>query len=255
VPSEVLRSGTERKHQKKAKQIVQKNSTNTEYQNVNVKPEPQDYDALPLGLNGSMSEMKSADIGKEFVEERKSNIGKVMKPETMVEKAMKPMLVIGMGAATTTVPSECQAFRLASSPFPRKDHGSVSKMKSRNHIADHNEIVGNRKPKSEDMKEKVVSKWSNNVQTSPCTLDRTRKSGKTQNVDIGVNAAQAVGKSEHVHAERCGEAAQTKLDSAQELGKAGRARLEGPSGSSCMKTTTGNKEDFAKVLVRLWIVT
>jgi len=168
---------------------------------------------------------------------------------------MKRKLVIGMGTATTTDPSECQAFRLASSPFPRKDHGNVSKMKSKNHSPDRNEIVGNRKSKIEDIKDEVVSTWSDKVQTSPCTLDRTRTSGMTQNVDIGVNAAQAVGKSEHVHAKRVGEAAQAKLNSAQELGKAGKARLEGLKGSSSMKTTTGNKEDFAKILVRPWIVT
>lgn len=267
VPSEVLRSGTEGKHQKKSKQ---KDTANLEYQNLNVKPEPQDY-ALPLespqipGIDSSISKMKirqQSPDGKEFVEERKPSVGKGVKQETVVEKVMKPKLVIGMEAATTD-PTQYQAFRLASSPLPRKE-GSVSKMKSRNHIPDRNDIVCNRKPKIEDIQKEVVLRLQatkgsdNNVQSSPCILDRTRKNGKTENVDIGVNAAQEVGKSEHVRPKRCGVAAQapphTKLNSAQELGKAGRARLEGPAGSSSNETTAGN-EDFGEVLVRPWIVT
>jgi hypothetical protein len=179
-----------------------------------------------------MSEMKK---------DSNPSIGKVMKQETVVKKAVKPKLVIGMGAAATADPAECQAFRLASSPFPRKDHGSVSKVKSRNQSPDRNAMVGNMKPKVEVVQ---APKWSDNVQSS---LDRTRKSGKSENVDIGVNAAQAVGKSQHqVHGKGCGEAAQTKLNSPQEFGKAG----QGPIASGSMKTTTGS-EVFAKVLVRL----
>lgn len=186
-----------------------------------------------------MSEMKK---------DSNPSIGKVMKQETVVKKAVKPKLVIGMGAAATADPAECQAFRLASSPFPRKDHGSVSKVKSRNQSPDRNAMVGNMKPKVEVVVGLQAPKWSDNVQSS---LDRTRKSGKSENVDIGVNAAQAVGKSQHqVHAKGCGEAAQTKLNSPQEFGKAG----QGPIASGSMKTTTGS-EVFAKVLVRPRFVT
>lgn len=100
---------------------------------------------------------------------------KVVKQE---EKAVKPKLVIG---SVTADPSECQAFRLASAPFPRKDHGTTSKVKS----------------KMEDVKEETAV---------------TRKS------DIGVNAAQGVGNSPHqVDAKRCGESPPS--NSAQEAGK------------------------------------
>lgn len=217
-------------------------------------PEPQKY-ALPQipRIDGSMSKMKIRSDGKESVEERKPDIEKVMKPDNgKRDKHPKPKLVIGMEAATATDPTlNCQAFRLASSPFPRKD-GSVPNMKSRPDIQ--NEIVGNRKPKIEDVKEEAsvglqAKKWSDNVQTSPCTL---KDSGKTENVDIGVNAAQEVGNSERGHANRYGVPPHRTLNSAQDLGKAGtKVRLEGPSGSSSMKPATVI-EDFAKVLVRSW---
>lgn len=141
-------------------------------------------------------------------------------PRTDV-KVVKPKLVIG--SATTADPSECQAFRLASAPFPRKNHGTSSKVKS----------------KMEEVKEetlKVKSKMED-------VKEETAVSVQDRNVDIGVNAAQGVGILPHqVDTKRCGDAPPSN-SAAQEAGK----------GSSSIKTITANG-DFAKVLVRPWTV-
>jgi DNA-repair protein XRCC1 len=160
---------------------------NVEYPKRDVKPEPHDYASLSL-------ESPRTDV-----------------------KVVKPKLVIG---SATSDPSECQAFRLASAPFPRKGHGTTSKVKSK--MEDVEEETLKVKSKMEDVKEETA------VSLQAPKQDR--------NVDIGVNAAQGVGISPHqVDAKRFGDAPPS--NSAQEAGK----------GSSSIKTITANG-DFAKVL-------
>ncbi|KAG0565379.1 hypothetical protein KC19_8G185600 [Ceratodon purpureus] len=276
LPSGVMPCDTDRheeKHQKKPKQNVQQNATRPEYQKPNVKPEPQDY-ALRVessrisGMDGSVSKLEGRNRSpdrKGTDGKRTSSNQKVMKEdgedglrvikEPNIKKVVKPKLVIGLETATTDMHNH--APQLDCSPLHRKD-SNASKTKSRNRSPDRKETAGIRKPKVEkDVEEQVVvgskvTKCIDDAQPSPCPQDRSReapkastknsKIGKPENVDIGFNAAQEVGKSEY--AKRRVVAAQapphTKLRSADELGK------EGPIGSSSKKTTAA--DDFAKIL-------